>query len=159
MWYLKLSLKDWCEDLRIIGCSGGIHIARDIARSLKVPYTSVETRFFPDGEIYVRLPGDIKEENVVVVQSMARKPNDLLIEFIFVLETLKDMGVNGIIGVIPYFPYARQDERFKPGEAISLNIVSKLLEDLGLKLIITVDMHLHRKNLKSLFKKTKIINV
>jgi len=145
--------------LRVIGCSKGTHIAKDIARSLKLPYTSVETRFFPDGEIYVRIPIQIDEEDVVVVQSMAKRPNDLLMEFIFVLETLKDMGVKRIIGIIPYFPYARQDERFKPGEAISLNIVTHLLERLGLELVITVDMHLHRKELESLFKETEIINV
>jgi ribose-phosphate pyrophosphokinase len=45
---------------------------------------------------------------------------------------------------VPYFAYARQDERFNPGEALSFKTVSKLIESVGTDEIYTIDMHQHR---------------
>jgi ribose-phosphate pyrophosphokinase len=49
-----------------------------------------------------------------------------------------------VTSFIPYFAYARQDERFKPGEALSFKTVSKLIEAVGTDEIFTIDMHQHR---------------
>jgi len=115
-----------------------------LAKLLEVEYVDVETRKFPDGELYVRLDKEPKGEVAVLVQSMYRTPNDHLIEYLFLSKTLKELGAREVIGVIPYFPYARQDARFKPGEAVSLPIVLELLEKMGTDRVVTVDMHLHR---------------
>ena len=74
----------------------------------------------------------------------SRKPNDLLIELLFEIETLKDLGARRVIGIIPYFAYARQDSRFNPGEAVSFEIVTRMLERAGLDEVYTIDLHLHR---------------
>lgn len=115
-----------------------------LARQLGAEYVCVETRKFPDGEIYVRVEKEPRGEAAVLVQSMYRAPNDYLVEYLFLSKTLKELGAREVVGVIPYFPYARQDARFKPGEAVSLTIVLELLEKMGTDRVVTVDMHLHR---------------
>lgn len=115
-----------------------------LARLLGVEYVNTETRKFPDGELYIRFDKEPRGETAVLVQSMYRTPNDYLIEYLFISKTLKELGAREVIGVIPYFPYARQDTRFKPGEVVSLSVVLELLEKMGTDRVVTVDMHLHR---------------
>ncbi len=115
-----------------------------LAKFLGIEYVSVETRKFPDGELYIRLGKEPKGETAVLVQSMYRTPNDYLMEYLFISRTLKELGAREVIGVIPYFPYARQDTRFKPGEVVSLSVVLELLEKMCTDRVVTVDMHLHR---------------
>lgn len=138
--------------MMIVGGSGSRHLAVKLSRLMRIDLLDVEVRKFPDGEIYVNFLGDIEGEEVILVQSIAKQPNDLLIEFIFEAKTLRDLGAERVIGVIPYIPYARQDTRFKPGEALSIRIVAEMIEWSGINELYTIDTHLHRlKGLEELF--------
>ncbi len=99
---------------------------------------------FPDGELYVRVMGDVEGETVALIQSMALRPNDYLVEYLLMVDALRSLGARKILGVIPYVPYARQDARFNKGEALSMEVVAKLIERSGTEAIVTIDMHLHR---------------
>jgi ribose-phosphate pyrophosphokinase len=131
-------------DKVIIGGSSSYVLAIKIARELNATLLGTDIKKFPDGEKYVRIEGDLEGVDAVIVQSMYLNPDEYLIEYFLMVEALKDSGAKKVTGVIPYFAYARQDERFKPGEAISLKTVSKLIETVGTDQILTVDMHLHR---------------
>jgi ribose-phosphate pyrophosphokinase len=98
----------------------------------------------PDGEKYIRIPSDVEDRDVILVNSFAHKPDELLIETLFLIETLREYKANSISGVFPYFPYSRQDRRFIKGEAFSLQIIAKLLKNAGLDRMYVVDFHLHR---------------
>jgi ribose-phosphate pyrophosphokinase len=119
-------------------------LAWNVAQALKASYLNTEVKHFPDGETYLRFLGEVAQEEVIVIQSLALKPNDYLIELFLMLDALKDLKVKRVITVLPYFAYARQDERFKPGEAISLKTISKLIEAAGSDYIFTIDSHRHR---------------
>jgi len=51
------------------------------------------------------------------------------------------MGAKSITAVVPYFAYARQDSVFRPGEALSVKTVVKLLKTCGVTRILTVNSH------------------
>lgn len=119
-------------------------LAWNVAQQLKAKYLNTAVKHFPDGETYVRFLGEVAKEEVIVVQSLALKPNDYLIELFLMLDALKDLKAKRVITVLPYFAYARQDERFKPGEAISLKTMSRLIEAAGSDYIFTIDSHRHR---------------
>jgi ribose-phosphate pyrophosphokinase len=104
----------------------------------------LEVRRFPDGEKYLRVLSDVKGQSVVVIQSIHHTPDELLFEYLLLADALKDLGAKRVTAFIPYFAYARQDERFKPGEALSFKTVSKLIESVGTDEIYTIDMHQHR---------------
>jgi ribose-phosphate pyrophosphokinase len=113
----------------------------------------MESRRFPDGELYVRIGEDVSGQDVALIQSMCISPNDFLMEYLLAADTLRDLGARSILGIIPYFAYARQDQRFKPGEAISCRTVADLLRLVGTSEIYTVDAHLHRiRGLTEIFK-------
>jgi ribose-phosphate pyrophosphokinase len=127
----------------VVACSNSQGLAARLARILGARLVLVERRVFPDGELYVRIQDEPGAE-AIVVQSMSPRPNDALAELILVAETLRDLGARRVHGVIPYLAYMRQDSRFKPGEAVSAEIMGRLISRLGFDKIVTVDMHLHR---------------
>ncbi len=119
-------------------------LAWKTAQALNAEYLDTEVKMFPDGELYVRFLSEVSKEDVIVVQSLGQKPNQYLIELFLMLDALKDLKARRVIVVTPYFAYARQDERFKPGEAISLQTIARLIEVAGADHIFTIDSHRHR---------------
>ncbi len=119
-------------------------LAWKVAQDLNAQYLDTEIKMFPDGEIYVRFLDDAAGKDVVLIQSLALNPNQYLIELFLMLDALKDIKARRVITVLPYFAYARQDERFKPGEAISVQTISRLIEAAGADHIFTIDSHRHR---------------
>ncbi|MEX2702401.1 MAG: ribose-phosphate diphosphokinase [Candidatus Baldrarchaeota archaeon] len=128
----------------ILGGSSAQVLVIKVGRLLKASVLLPEIKRFPDGEKYVRITGNVNGKTVAVIQSFYHQPDEFLIEYFLMVDTLKDLGAKRVLGVVPYFAYARQDERFKPGEAVSFKIVTKLIEVVGTDEIYTVDTHLHR---------------
>jgi len=133
-----------CFQLKVIGGSSSESLRAKVARELGVKTVALEMKRFPDGEKYLRVLDDVKDENLVVVHSIHHTPDELLFEYLLLVDTLRDLGAKRIVSFIPYFAYARQDERFNPGEALSFKTVSKLIESVGTDEIYTIDMHQHR---------------
>src|SRR3989344_3485180 len=142
----------------IIGCSHGIHLAANVAKKLKKPYSELKVNKFPDGELYIRFIKDVKNQVVVLMQSFYGDINDCLIEVLFAANTAKDLGAKKVILVAPYFPYLRQDKRFKPGECISIKVVGKFIDRIFDRVYI-IDPHLHRQRALSNLFKTKAVNL
>jgi ribose-phosphate pyrophosphokinase len=111
-----------------------------IGKFLKTDVVPVDFKRFPDGEAYIRIDGDIKNKHVVVVQTTF-PTNPHLIELFLLLDTAKDLGASKISAVVPYLAYARQDKRFRPGEAISVKTIIKLIERIGVDELYTINIH------------------
>lgn len=128
----------------VIGGTTSEVLAEKVAKELNLTAGGLEIRRFPDGEKYLRVLVEVKNQDVAVIESIHHTPDELLFEYLLLVDTLKDLGAKRVIGFIPYFAYARQDERFKPGEALSFRTVTKLMESVGTDKIFTIDMHQHR---------------
>lgn len=127
-------------------------LGHELALLLASDHIPLECRKFPDGETYLRIPVSIEGEEVALVQSAALEPNEAIMEFVMASATLKDLGATRVIGILPYLPYARQDARFMPGEAVSITILARLIEASGVDELYTVDAHLHRfRDLSEIF--------
>lgn len=124
--------------------SGAEALARRVSRISGAPLAEVTRRQFPDGEQYVRVHGDVNGKDVAIVQSFAFSPDSLLVEYSLIADAVRGMGCRRVIGVFPYLAYARQDERFSEGEALSAKVFARLIESSGTDAVYTVDMHLHR---------------
>ncbi len=98
----------------------------------------VERKKFPDGEIYVRLEGEVEGEDCVLIQTTY--PNEGLIELFFLLDALRENGAGSVTTVVPYFGYGRQDKKFEEGEPISARAIARRIQ-LDSDLFYTVDIH------------------
>jgi len=86
-------------------------------------------RYFPDGEVYMRIlkANKLRDKKVIVLHSGAPKPNEGLIELELILQILRDNGVKPEI-FFSYFPYGMQDKVFEKGEAnVAENLIEKLI--------------------------------
>jgi len=127
--------------MKIVSGSASTGLAEKISEELGVELLPMERKQFPDGEIYVRFKESVENERVIIVQSTCKPPNDNYIELFLMLDAARDLGAEKVEVVIPYFGYARQDKRFKDGEAVSLETISTLLESSGADEVYTVDYH------------------
>jgi len=105
---------------------------------LKAKLAKVETRRFPDDECYVRIDGDLADEDVFLVQTSW--PDKNIVELLLLQDAIKEFDVSSLTTVVPYFGYARQDKQFKPGEPISARAIARAIQ-MNTDEFITVDVH------------------
>ncbi len=131
----------------VLSGSSGRELAIALAEILEMEYVLIESRKFPDGEGYVRVPsesfGVIRSEPVILVSNTF--PDSGIMRTILMLEAINDIRKGdlenlknegeqimdnvgpGIFLAVPYYGYARQDKRFSPGETVSARVISEIL--------------------------------
>jgi ribose-phosphate pyrophosphokinase len=125
--------------VHVIAGSASTALAERISRELgNVPFGIPFVKRFPDGELYVRIGGQLKGEDAVLVQS-TRNDQDLL-ELLMLEDAIRQSGARRLIVVVPYFGYARQDRVFFPGEPAAAVAIAHHIE-LQADAVVSVDLH------------------
>ena len=144
----------------VVSGSSGRGVATSLAPLMGMQYIELESRRFPDGEGYVRVPSEaidaVRSEPVVLVSNTY--PDSGIVNTILLLEAIadvrrgdlsnlkgeepqnmEDVG-SGIYLAIPYYGYSRQDKRFSKGEAVSARVIAEILAR-GCDGIAILDLH------------------
>jgi len=127
--------------LIVIPGPASAELARRIAELLRAKIVPIEFKRFPDGESRIRFEGSVEKEELLIVQTTGPPQNENLVHLLLMADNAKDMGAKSIVVATPYFAYARQDKRFRPGEVFSVNTVVRLLQACGVSRIVTVNSH------------------
>lgn len=109
-----------------------------------VELAEFEHRCFPDGETYIRIDSDVKDQDVLVVCQL-HHPNQKTVDLMYLSETLKQLGARSVGLVAPYLAYMRQDKQFHDGECITSRHFSRWISE-HFDWLVTIDPHLHRYN-------------
>lgn len=125
----------------VLGFDDYLPPAQQLAQQLSLECKLIERHQFPDGETKITLPADLPEK--IIIFRTLNQPNEKLIELIIAASAARSQGVEHITLVAPYLCYMRQDIAFHPGEAISQQIIGKLLGQYFQR-VVTIDPHLHR---------------
>lgn len=115
----------------------GERVAKELGTTLLLP----EKFVFPDGEERIRILEKVLDDDAVIVQSLSTPVNEHIVELLFIIDALKRSGAKSATLVVPYLGYQRQDHIFRDGEAVSLEVVIKILEVVGADKIICFDLH------------------
>ncbi|MDE2605142.1 MAG: ribose-phosphate pyrophosphokinase [Burkholderiales bacterium] len=126
----------------IMALPGAERLAETLAQHLQCPACALDVHRFPDGESLVRLRTEVRGRHVLLVAHLDR-PDDKTLPLLFAADAARELGAAQVGLVAPYLPYMRQDERFRPGEAITSRSYARLLSS-SLDFLVTVDPHLHR---------------
>lgn len=134
-------------DTAILVLDGHQSLAQTLAQQLtasgrETAVLSLETRHFPDGELYFNLPENITGKDIIVLCHL-HQPSDKALALWFMAGHLRDFGVRSVGLVAPYLAYMRQDIRFNPGECLTSKYFAELINQ-RFDYLITVDPHLHR---------------
>ncbi len=126
----------------VLASGGSDTLARHLADVLGLPLGAVESRHFPDGETYLRLDADCRGRHVVIACALDH-PDPKLLPLVFRAEAARAEGASRVGLVAPYLAYMRQDQQFRPGEAVTSRTFAALLSR-HIDWLVTVDPHLHR---------------
>lgn len=127
--------------MKIFAGSASPKLAGKIAKELGVEIGKVELSKFPNGEKRVIIREEKTGKRAILVQSLSFPADEMLVETALIADALKRMGVEELIGVVPWLGYAKQDKVFQPGEPLSVKVVAKLLQVSGFSKLITLDLH------------------
>lgn len=127
--------------MKIFSGTSNRPLAIKIAKELKTPLSELEIHVFPDGEKRIRLLDSVLGHHTVVVQPTSTPADQNYMELFFIADALKRNGAKSVTAVVPYLGYQRQDHLFRDGEAVSLDVVIRTLEAVGVNRLIGFDFH------------------
>lgn len=121
---------------------------KSLAEELQLELIEIDQRLFPDGEVCPRIqqPNKIEDSSLLLVQrpNHPLHPNRFLVETCFLLKNLRELGAREINLLLPYLPYAQQDQVFRQGEPFSSRYVLEMLQQSGADALLTVSPHFQR---------------
>jgi len=123
--------------------SGSAHssLAEAVGRELGIALAGRMLERFPDGEIHAEVLEDVRGRDVFLVQPTPPPVGENVIELLLLSDACRRAGAAHITAVVPYFGYARQDRRNKPGEPFGARVVADALGQGHFERIITVHLH------------------
>lgn len=123
--------------------TGSSHVAlsKKVADIINQPLARAKTVRFDNSEIKVIIKERVKDASCLIIQSTNNPTDTHLMELLFFADTLKRNGAKEIIAFIPYFGYARQNREHQPGESVSVNLVIRLIEYVGISSVYTINLH------------------
>ncbi len=124
--------------MKIVSGSSSLMLSTRLSEIMGVPMVHREIKRFPDGECYVRIHENLDNEDIVLVQNT--HPDGNIIEYLLLVDAIRQYKIRSLTAVIPYFGYGRQDKRFNEGEPISAKIMAEHLSE-NVDRIITVNLH------------------
>ncbi|MEM4717688.1 MAG: ribose-phosphate diphosphokinase [Desulfurococcaceae archaeon] len=124
----------------------GYWLPAEIAGKIGAEEVRVTERSFPDGELYIRLVDydKIPLRDVILVSTFFPEQDRKIWKTLLILDAIRNNNPKRIIAVRPYLAYSRQDRIFLPGEPVSACVVVKILRNLGVNILLTVDVHSNR---------------
>jgi ribose-phosphate pyrophosphokinase len=128
--------------MKIISGPASKELAENVSKLTGYQNIPVASKIFPDGESYVRIEGEVKGEDVAIIQTTCPPGQDgRLFQTAFLADAAKRAGANKVTAVVPYLAYARQDKMFLSGEGISVETIARMLKASGIDEFLTVNIH------------------
>jgi len=111
-----------------------------LSEKLGFPLLSAEFRIFRDGESKFTLHENVEGKSVLIVQSTYHPVDQHMFQLLLASHQLSEAGAK-VTAVVPYLAYARQDKEFLPGEGVTLGVIAHLMRSMGVRRLVTVDIH------------------
>ena len=128
-------------DIRLYAGSGSRDLALEISQYISVPLSGYDLVEFPNENLFVRLHGSARGQDVYLIQSMGPPVHRNLMELLIMLDCLKRDSAGRITAVIPYMAYARSDKKDQPRVPITARLVADMIEVAGADRYVTIDLH------------------
>ena len=106
--------------------SSNEELASKVASNLGTEVSTVESKEFASGEIYIRLNESVRGADCFVLQSHSGDINKTIMEQLVLVDALKRASAKRITAVLPFYPYSRQDKKALPREPITARLVATL---------------------------------
>jgi ribose-phosphate pyrophosphokinase len=135
------------HDLKVYGGiklftgTGSPELAQKIADYLGQPLSEREVIEFPNENLFVKLGGSVRGQDVYVIQSTSSPVHRNLMELLIMIQTLRLDSAARITAVVPYLCYGRSDKKDQPRVPITSRLVADMIEIAGADRYMTLDPH------------------
>ncbi|MBI4004627.1 ribose-phosphate pyrophosphokinase [Candidatus Roizmanbacteria bacterium] len=127
--------------LKLFSGTAHPHLTSEIVKLLNLPISQSEVVRFGNSEVKVTIQDDVRNDICVVVQPTSNPTDTHFMELCFFCDALRRQEAKKVVGVIPYFGYAKQNIQHRNGECVSVNVIIRMLESIGFHKIYTFDLH------------------
>ena len=126
----------------LVPCSGAGDLVTSIRQYWYINVCKTVVGKFNNGEINVELGENVRNKHAFVVCPLRTgRINDDCMELFLIIDACNRSDVKEVTVILPYFPYARSDKKDKPHVPISATVITRFLETLGVKNVISLDLH------------------
>ena len=125
----------------IFSITGNKKLAKEVANELHAEFGRVYKKTFADGEIMVKSGSDVKDKDVIIIQSTSKNVNEELFSLLLLLDSIKRSGAKSIKLFMPYFAYSRQERVSWTNEPVSCEVVARIVETAEYDDLTCFDLH------------------
>lgn len=127
--------------IKLFSGTANLPLSQEVSKLLKIPLGKAEIVRFGNSEVKVTIQENVKDKICYVIQSTSNPTDTHLMELMFFCDALIREEAKEVIGILPYFGYAKQNIQHRKGECVSVNVVIHMLESVGFHKIIAFDIH------------------
>jgi len=128
-------------EIKLFAGSGCPGLAGRIAEYLNVPLSGWDIIDFPNENLWVKLHGSVRGQDVFLITSHSRPVHRNLMEMLIAIDTLKRDSAGRITVVVPYLAYSQSDQKTQPRTPITARLLADMIEVAGADRWITLDLH------------------
>lgn len=128
-------------DIKLYAGSGCPELAQKIADYVKIELSGWDIIQFPNENLFVRLHGSVRGQDVYLIQSHGRPIHRNIMEMLIAIDCLKRDSAGRVTVVLPYMAYAQSDKKDQPRVPISARLLADLIEAAGADRWMTIDLH------------------
>lgn len=127
--------------IKLFAGSACQELAQEIADYLSLPLEPYDLLEFPNENLFVRLRGSVRGQDVYLIQGMSPPVHRNLMELLIMVDCFKRDSAGRITLVMPYMAYARSDKKDQPRVPITARLVADMIEVAGTDRYVTIDLH------------------
>lgn len=127
--------------IKLFSGSGSLELGQNIANYLELPLSDREVIEFPNENIFIKLKGSVRGQDVYVIQTTSSPVHRNLMELLIMIQTLRLDSAARITAVVPYLCYGRSDKKDQPRVPITARLVADMIEVAGADRYMTLDPH------------------
>lgn len=128
-------------EIKLFAGSGCPALAQRIADYINVPISEWDILRFPNENIFVRLHGSVRGQDVYIIHSHDRPVHRNIMEMLIAIDCLKRDSAGRITVVIPYLAYSQSDKKDQPRIPITARLLANMIEVAGADRWMTIDLH------------------
>jgi ribose-phosphate pyrophosphokinase len=127
--------------IKLFAGTGSPDLGQKVADYLGQPVSGREVIEFPNENLFVKLGGSARGQDVYVIQTTSSPVHRNLMELLIMIQTLRLDSAARITAVVPYLCYGRSDKKDQPRVPITARLVADMLEVAGADRYMTLDPH------------------
>lgn len=128
-------------DIQLIAGTGCPELAQKIADYVNIPLSPVDIVEFPNENLFVRLHGSVRGQDVYLIQTHARPVHRNIMEMLVAIDCLKRDSAGRVTVVVPFMAYSQSDKKDQPRVPITSRLLADLIEAAGADRWMTIDLH------------------